>query len=154
MVEDFDYDVKKQTCRCPAGKSMWLRCARVKINQAEYMQFQARESDCNVCELRSRCLRSDTQRAKSRQVNIPLRKRRQEPSSAPEKMKRKIDSVWGRHIYSHRLGIVEPVFGHITDAIGIKRFSLRGKAKVNGQWQLMTMIHNIAKIHRYGWASA
>ena len=154
VVEDFDYDLNKRTCRCPAGKSMWLRCARVKINQAEYMQFQARESDCNVCELRSRCLRSDTQRAKSRQVNIPLRKRRQEPSSAPEKMKRKIDSVWGRHIYSHRLGIVEPVFGHITDAIGIKRFSLRGKAKVNGQWQLMTMIHNIAKIHRYGWALA
>lgn len=67
-------------------------------------------------------------------------------------MRRKIDSLWGRHVYSHRLGIVEPVFGHITDAIGIKRFSLRGKDKVNGQWQLMTMIHNIAKIHRYAWS--
>lgn len=67
-------------------------------------------------------------------------------------MKRKIDSVVGRHIYSYRLGIVEPVFGQITNAIGIKRFSLRGKNKVNGQWQLMTLIHNLAKIHRYGWA--
>jgi hypothetical protein len=65
-------------------------------------------------------------------------------------MKEKIDSALGRHFYSSRLGIVEPVFGHIGDAIGIKRFSLRGKKKVNGQWQLMAMLHNLTKIHRFG----
>ncbi|ODB84902.1 hypothetical protein A3194_14140 [Candidatus Thiodiazotropha endoloripes] len=67
-----------------------------------------------------------------------------------ERMKRKIDSPRGRHIYSQRLGTVEPVFGHINDAIGIKRFTLRGKQKVDGQWKLMMMLHNILKIHRYG----
>ena len=56
----------------------------------------------------------------------------------------------GRHIYSQRLGIVEPVFGHIFEAIGIKRFSLRGKHKVDGQWKLMAMLHNLTKIHRFG----
>jgi hypothetical protein len=40
-------------------------------------------------------------------------------------MKEKIDSALGRHIYSNHLGIVELVFGHVGDAIGIKRFSLR-----------------------------
>ena len=34
--DDFDYDLKKRTCRCPAGKSMWLRCARVKIGNTEF----------------------------------------------------------------------------------------------------------------------
>jgi len=150
--DDFDYDLKKRTCRCPAGKSMWLRCARVKIGNMEFMQFQARESDCNTCELRNRCLRSGTQKAKSRQVNIRLSMACEEPASALEKMRRKIDSVWGRHVYSHRLGIVEPVFGHITSALGLKRFSLRGRDKVNGQWRLMTLIHNISKIHRYAWS--
>lgn len=43
-------------------------------------------------------------------------------------------------------------FGHITDAIGFRRFSLRGKRKVDGQWKLMMMLYNILKIHRYGWA--
>jgi hypothetical protein len=66
-------------------------------------------------------------------------------------MKQKIDSAMGRHIYSQRLGTVEPVFGNITSSIGFKRFSLRGKQKVNGQWQLISMIHNILKIHRYAW---
>jgi transposase len=152
VVEDFDYDLKKKTCRCPAGNSMWLRCARVKIGNNEFMQFQARESDCNECELRSRCLRSNTQRAKSRQVNVRLDMTREGKMRSLERMKQKIDSFRGRHIYSHRLGIVEPVFGNVTAAIGIKRFSLRGRKKVNNQWRLMTLIHNIFKIHRYGWS--
>jgi hypothetical protein len=66
-------------------------------------------------------------------------------------MKCKIDSVKGRHIYSQRLGTVEPVFDHITDAIRIKRFSLRTRRQVDGQRKLMMMLHNMLKIHRYGW---
>ena len=65
-------------------------------------------------------------------------------------MKEKIDSKIGRHLYRQRLGIVEPVFGPICEAIGIKRFSLRSKEKVDGQWTLMTLLHNLTKIHRYG----
>jgi len=41
-------------------------------------------------------------------------------------------------------------FGHLIDVIGIKRFSLRGKKKVNGQWQMKTMLHNMTRIHRFG----
>ena len=67
-----------------------------------------------------------------------------------EPMVEKIDSTLGRHIYSMRLGIVEPVFGYINDAIGIKRFSLRGKKKVNAQWQLLNMLYNLTKVHRFG----
>ena len=68
-------------------------------------------------------------------------------------MKQKIDSVLGRHIYGMRLGIVEPVFGHLRENLGLRRFSLRGKTKVDGQWKLMTMLHNLTKIHRYGLAA-
>ena len=66
-------------------------------------------------------------------------------------MKQKIDSDKGRHIYSQRLGTVEPVCGNINTMIGFKRFGLRGKSKVNAQWQLITLVHNVLKIHRYGW---
>ncbi len=64
--------------------------------------------------------------------------------------KQKIDSAEGRAIYSQRLGTVEPVFGNLTEMIGIKRFSLRGKEKVDGQWKLMAMLYKLLKIHRYG----
>ena len=52
-------------------------------------------------------------------------------------MRGKIDSALGRHIYSHRISVVELVFGHINTMMNFKRFSLRGKQKVNAQWQLV-----------------
>ncbi len=66
-------------------------------------------------------------------------------------MKEKIDSPKERAVYSQRLGTAEPVFGNITEMIGIKRFSVTGKKKANAQWHLMAMIHNLLKIHRYGY---
>ncbi|HTF97026.1 MAG TPA: transposase [Cellvibrio sp.] len=33
---------------------------------------------------------------------------------------------------------------------GLRRFSLRGKAKVQGQWQLFCLIHNMEKLANYG----
>ncbi len=66
-----------------------------------------------------------------------------------QRMKQTIDSKFGRHMYSQRLGIVEPVFGHPCEAIGIRRLTLNGKTRVNSQWQLMTMLHNQTKIHPF-----
>jgi hypothetical protein len=148
--QEFSIDCKRETCRCPAGKSMWLKARRARIGHHLFMQFQGHEKDCNHCGLRKRCLRDDSQHT-PRQINVSLDITQEQKAGIIERMKQKIDSPRGRHIYSQRLGTVEPVFGHITDAIGIKRFSLRGKRKVDGQWKLMMMLHNILKIHRYGW---
>ncbi len=148
--DDFAIDLEKQTCRCPAGNDLWLKAKRARIGHHIFMQFQAYEKDCQSCSLRKRCLRSEGQRT-PRQVNVALGTTQEQKAGVIERMKRKIDSAVGRHVYSQRLGTVEPVFGHVTDAIGIKRFSFRGRRKVDGQWKLMMMLHNILKIHRYGW---
>jgi hypothetical protein len=67
-----------------------------------------------------------------------------------ERMKRKIDSAAGRALYAMRLAIGEPPFANIRSALRLDRFTLRCKRKVNVQWNLFCMIHNIKKIHRYG----
>jgi len=149
-VEDFTVDLKKKTCVCPAGNAMWLCSAQATISERHFMQFQAYEKDCPDCPLKAQCLRNKNQ-ITPRQVNIKLGMTQAKKTGVIEKMKEKIDSVAGRAIYSQRLGTVEPVFGHINTMIGFKRFSLRGKTKVNAQWQLISMVHNILKIHRYGW---
>ena len=151
-VEDFDYDLKKRVCRCPAGKWMWLQCARVKIQGYWFMQFKGHKADCESCALRGQCLRSEDQKT-PRMVNIQLGHTKEKAHSALERMKRKIDGFRGRHVYSFRLGVVEPVFGHITSVLGFKRFTLRGRNKVDGQWKLVTMLHNLLKIHRYAWST-
>jgi hypothetical protein len=64
-------------------------------------------------------------------------------------MKRKIDSVLGKAIYNRRIAMVEPVFGHLCN-LGLDRFTLRGRKKVDTQWKLYCIVHNLLKIHRYG----
>lgn len=72
-------------------------------------------------------------------------------STSPiERMKARLDSPEGRYRYSRRLGTVEPVFGNINTAKHLNRFSLRGKHKVNGQWLMYCLVHNVEKLQRYG----
>jgi hypothetical protein len=65
-------------------------------------------------------------------------------------MAAKVDSEEGRRIYPQRLAVVEPVFANIEIHKGMNRFTLRSEIKVNIQWMLYCMIHNIGKILTYG----
>jgi len=67
-----------------------------------------------------------------------------------DEMKAKIDSEEGKRIYARRLGIVEPVFSNICVQKRMHRFTLRSKLKVDVQWRLFALVHDIGKIHTYG----
>jgi transposase len=70
------------------------------------------------------------------------------------RMDRKIRSKAGQAIYALRKIIVEPVFGQIKGARGLDRFLLRGLEKVDREWTLMAITHNIGKLHRAALAAA
>jgi len=63
-----------------------------------------------------------------------------------EKMARKLRTKKGRQRYSRRKCIVEPVFGQIKRARGFVQFSLRGLAKMRGEWSLVCLTHNLLKL--------
>jgi hypothetical protein len=65
-----------------------------------------------------------------------------------DRMRRKLQTQVGRAIYAARKAIVEPVFGQIKQARGFRQFLLRGLEKVQGEWALVCMAHNILKLHR------
>jgi transposase len=69
--------------------------------------------------------------------------------STKETMARKLATKSGAAIYSRRKVIVEPVFGQIKEARGFRRFLLRGLRKVRGEWSLITLTHNLLKLHAY-----
>ncbi len=72
------------------------------------------------------------------------------PGTLSKAMAEKVDSEKGRRIYPQRIAIVEPVFANIATSKNMDRFTLRGKIKVNIQWLLYCMVHNIGKIMVYG----
>jgi hypothetical protein len=70
--------------------------------------------------------------------------------SAMEKMKQKLKTAKGRALYKMRKAIVEPVFGQIKAARGIRAFLLRGLEKVSTEWKLICATHNLLKLFRAG----
>jgi transposase len=69
-------------------------------------------------------------------------------ASVKEKMQHKLRTAAGKALYAARKQIVEPVFGMIKSARGIRKFLLRGLEKVSAEWQLICLTHNLLKIWR------
>jgi len=74
--------------------------------------------------------------------------------SVKELMRHKLLSERGRSVYAKRKSVVEPVFGQIKQARGLRRFSLRGLGNVSAEWKIWCMTHNVLKLFRSGWRPA
>jgi len=147
---EFDFDTKAKTCHCPEGKEMWLKNEVASKDGKRKLFFEGKLTDCRHCPIKTACMRNpsaaDTREGHGRQVSITYTNGR----TATDWMKRRVDSKLGKVYYGHRMSVVEPVFGNIGTNKGLNRFSLRGKAKVNGQWKLFCLVHNIEKLANYG----
>ena len=146
---DFVVDEQANSCICPAGQKMYSSGSCCKINGRVAHKFKGTKAGCGACELRAQCLRHP-QRTQVRQVAMFARG---QPGAhvATELMKRAIDSVRGRSIYSRRIATVEPVFANLRHNKRLDRFTVRGKEKVGTQWRLYCMVHNIEKLARNGY---
>ena len=147
--EDFHFH-DDQRCICPAGKTL-RSTGRIYLlaNGLRREDFKARVEDCADCELRSRCLRHP-ERTPVRKVSR-FHQRQVDRDDASECMHRAIDSPRGRALYSQRIGTVEPVFANLRHNKRLTRFTLRGRDKVNAQWHLYCLVHNIEKLAGSGW---
>jgi transposase len=147
--KDFDYDPQDGTCFCPAGKQLYGNGSGCTINGYAAVKFQGAQRDCLPCTHRDRCLLTP-QKTKVRQVAFFQGKK--DGVSYTDKMKARIDSAEGRTQYGQRFATVEPVFGNLRHNKQLNRFTLRGRKKVDAQWKLYCLVHNIEKLAHHGYA--
>jgi transposase len=149
---DFTYDPVARACVCPAGKSLYRKGQSNVTRGYVAEHFRGAKRDCVPCEQRARCLRYP-ERTATRQVAFY----RDGPGPGPKPhtaaMKARIDTAEGRARYAERFGTVEPVFANVCYNKGLARFTLRGRRKVDGQWKLFCLVHNIEKLARHGYAA-
>ena len=148
--QDFAYDEESKTCICPAGEFLYQNGSQVVIQGREAVKFTGAKRVCGPCPLRDQCLRHPD-RTPVRQV-VFFTGRNHHPESHSARMKRKIDSEEGRRRYGERFATVEPVFGNLRYNKGLDRFTLRGRTKVDAQWKLFCLVHNIEKLAHHGYA--
>jgi len=152
MPEDFIYDEKTDEYECPAGKKLKRHTRSYNTRWGTmYLAYRADPGDCEVCTHREGCISKKGKKGKRKYLSIPIKSNRRNYS---QEMAAKMDTKRGREIYPHRIKIVEPVFANIRTQKRLDRFTLRGKVKVNIQWLLYCMVHNIEKIANFGPAFA
>jgi len=148
--KDFDYDPQAGTCICPAGIKLYGDGSGCTINGMAAIKFQGAQRDCVPCTQREHCLRTPD-KTRTRQVSF-FQGRADGSVSHTAKMRARIDSPEGRALYSGRFTTVEPVFGNVRYNKGLDRFTLRGRKKVDAQWKLFCLVHNIEKLAHHGYA--
>lgn len=144
-LADFQYNESNDEYICPKNKVLKLQAKKVIADGVIYRRYAAEKEGCQGCELKVSCIRQKN--GKRRYLSIPVGR---VAGNLTKAMAEKLETEEGLKIYSKRLAIVEPVFANIRTHKAMDRFTLRGKIKVDIQWMLYCMIHNIGKILRYG----
>lgn len=71
-------------------------------------------------------------------------------TTARTRMEERLKQPENRKQYALRKQTVEPVFGIIKEAMGFRRFSMRGKRKAQDEWSLVTCAYNIKRLFHIG----
>ncbi len=94
-----------------------------------------------------------TQRLKHHEGLPPVPRGRIPNGLSPQqRMARSLRTKTGRATYKTRKGQVEPVFGQIKQGGGFRQFALRGLDKMQAEWQLVCLTHNLLKLFRHATA--
>ena len=67
-------------------------------------------------------------------------------ASATDKMRQRLATKTGKELYKLRKQTVEPVFGIIKEALGFRRFSMRGRQKTESEWSLVCLAYNMRRL--------
>ena len=156
--EDFTYDADARTCVCPAGKSLYRKGAANVTNGYVGEHFRGAKRDCVPCALRAACLRTPettlVRNVAFLRGRVPTETAPSPPKDTPTtRMQQRLDTPAGRAQYGRRFATVEPVFANIRFNKRLDRFTLRGRTKVDGQWLLFCLVHNIEKLAHAGYAA-
>jgi transposase len=133
-VDHFTYDSQQDCLICPQGKRLKAVKRRTRRGKKTTI-YQGAE--CKSCPVRDQCTKN---RHGVRTVEIDY-------SYFPSKeMRRRVASEEGRKAYEKRKTIIEPPFGNLKHNLGIRRFRVRGRDKVDAEYGLMCIGHNLKKI--------
>jgi len=132
----FIYDKEGDFYICPQGNKLYYRRSYV-FHGVKYNSYRCTGSICKNCCFYGECTKSKS----GRTIWIS------ENSDLVDEMRKKLSTEEGKRIYRKRNTTVEPVFGNISHNLGIKGFILRGLKKVNGEFLIISIVHNLIKIY-------
>jgi transposase len=138
-TQQFQYDEVSDTFLCPENKQLLFEHLRREKTATGFISEKRvyRCQDCEGCPVREIC--SPSSLGRSIQFSPTLNRLRK---SAFERLTSEI----GKKLRSLRYVEVEAVFGLLKGNKKFRRFHLRGMEKVEVEWGLLSIAHNMQKI--------
>jgi transposase len=132
----FKFDDENDCYYCPAGIMMPFTRIQKRKDEPDLKQYMC--NFCSDCVLKKACTKAEN-RIISRDPREHLL----------VEMRGKLRTVEGEELYQERMYTVEPVFGQMKQNREFREFLLRGKEKVNVEFLMMCIVHNIGKIEGF-----
>jgi len=132
----FEYDAEQDRYTCPQGQVLeYTHTQPARGNKPEARIYRCRA--CKHCPVRSHCTTNKTGRTIRRDAYEEFRAQQRAHRETPE----------AKTLMRRRKAIVEPLFGHIKENMGFRRWSARGLANATVQWVMLCLAVNLKKIY-------
>lgn len=136
--EGFVYSEEGNFWLCPQGKKVTFRKQKLEKGTLKDNYF-TRRSDCRDCPIKVKCI------GKSHEKRINITAYREEYERNIERVK----SPQGRYMKGKRQSTVEPVFGMLTQFMGLGKVNTIGLAQANKCMHLSAMAYNLKKYLKF-----
>jgi len=135
--EDFTYDAAANAYRCPAGALLPQTERSQRSRDRLLIRYMSQKTVCDACPLRGRCI---TEATPQRSVF------RWEHEDVLERHRARMLEAEADGAMRRRASLVEHPFGTLKVRAGYRHFLVRGFDKVRGEWSLMALCYNLARV--------
>ena len=135
----FTYDEAGDAVLCPRGERLRFEGMVNKGGEREARRYRCQSYE--QCPVRALC----SKRRDGRRIEISPQ------YGALQRQRDKRQTPGGKALMRQRSGLIEPVFATIKQAMGFRRWTVRGLDNVRTQWALLCTAHNLKKLYPH-WA--
>ena len=137
----FDYNKKQDFYLCPQGKIIpFTKVFNDYRTGTKKKEYRARKAVCVGCPLRTSCLGKSAQEKK-----FSVTYYREEY----ERNIKRVHSPQGRYMKGKRQSTVEPVFGTLTQFMGLRKINTIGLKQANKVMHLSAIAYNLKKYLKF-----
>ena len=144
--EGFVYQKEHDRWLCRGGKYVTFRKVKNEKSRTQYgsgiikkKQYLTRRSDCKGCPLKTECI------GKAHEKRIDITYYKEEYERAIKRIK----SKQGKRMKAKRQSTVEPVFGTLTQFMGMRKVYTKGLQQANKVMLMAGTAYNLKKYLRY-----
>ena len=142
LKDNFRYNAASDSYSCPNEQQLTLRSIYHQTHGRTGYQSTLKEYQCDHCQgcpFYQQCCKSTTGENRLIKVNEKL-------EAYKQRARENLNNKHGSNLRKQRCIEIESCFGDIKHNMGFRRFHLRGIKKVETEFSLVAMAHNLRKL--------